>query len=73
MKSCMSTTMLGQTAYTLKDISINENIELSKLRADIKRGLLKPSGRMSGTTYYVVQSELDRYLKYKGGHNGEKE
>lgn len=62
MKKCMTSTMLGEIAYTLKDIEFNENIKISKLRNDIKNGQLKPSGRYYGA-YYIIQSELDRYLK----------
>lgn len=59
---CMTTTMLGETAYRLKDIQNNENIKLSTLRRDIKNGVLIPSGKSYGA-YYVIQSELDKYLK----------
>ena len=58
---CMTTTMLGETAYTLKDIEFNENIKITKLRTDIKNGILVPSGKSIGA-YYVIQSELEKYL-----------
>lgn len=54
--------MLGQTAYELKDIEYNEGIKVNKLRKDIKNRILVPSGKTCGTAYYVIQSELDRYL-----------
>jgi hypothetical protein len=57
----MSITMLGETAYTLKDIEFNEEIKLSKLRKDIKNKVFHPSGKLAGA-YYIVQSELDKYL-----------
>ncbi|GEM_PF-2554486 len=59
---CMSTTMLGEKAYTLKNIEANIGIPVRKLRNSIKCGNLKPSGKSCGA-YYVIQSELDRYLK----------
>lgn len=59
---CMSLTMLGERAYELKHIQANTGITVRKLRNSIKCGNLKSSGKSSGA-YYVVQSELDRYLK----------
>lgn len=61
MKRCMTSTMLGETAYTLKDIENNEGVKVSKLRTDIRNGNLKIGGKVYGA-YYVVQSELDKYL-----------
>ncbi|APC41553.1 hypothetical protein [Clostridium estertheticum] len=58
----LNSTMLGQVAYTLKHIAHNEGIELAKLRYDIKVEKLVPSGKTCGC-WYVVQTELDRYLK----------
>ena len=58
----MSLTMLGERAYELKHIQANTGIPVRKLRNSIKCGNLKPSGKSSGA-YYVIQSELDRYLK----------
>lgn len=63
MKRCMTSTRLGETAYTLKDIEYNEGIKVSQLRADIKNGILKPGGKAYGTTYYIIQSELNKYLR----------
>ena len=62
MEKCKNTTMLGETAYTLKDIEFNEGIKITKLRVDIKNGILVASGK-SFNAYYVIQSELDKYLK----------
>ena len=59
---CMSSTMLGEVAYTLKDIEYNEGISVVKLRTDIKNGILVASGKSCGA-YYIIQSELDKYLK----------
>ena len=55
----MSVTMLGETAYLLKHIESNTGIKVSKLRSDIKKGSLK--AYKTGNSYYVIQSELDRY------------
>ncbi len=63
---CMNSTMLGEKAYTLKHIENNEYIDISLLRSDIRKGLLKTSGKSNGA-FYVVQSELDKYLKILGG------
>jgi hypothetical protein len=60
----LNSTMLGETTYLLKHIENNEGIKVRKLRADIKSGLLKASGKINGA-YYVIQSELDYYLKIK--------
>jgi hypothetical protein len=62
MKKCINVTMLGETAYTLKDIESNESVKISKLRTDIKNEILIPSGKCSGA-YYVIQSEMDKYLE----------
>lgn len=59
---CMSLTMLGERAYTLKNIEANTDISVARLRNSIRRGNLTPSGKISGA-YYVIQSELDKYLK----------
>lgn len=58
----MSTTMMGEISYTLKDIQFNTSIMVNKLRNSINKGNLKPSGKTQGS-YYVIQSELDKYLK----------
>ncbi|WP_251862421.1 hypothetical protein [Clostridium sp. Marseille-Q2269] len=58
----MATTMLGETVYTLKDIEHNQGIKVTKLRTDIKNGILVPAGKQLGN-YYIIQSELDKYLK----------
>lgn len=63
MGKCISVTMLGETAYTLKDIEINEGIKVNKLRTDIKNGILQVAGKICGTSYYIVQSELNKYLR----------
>lgn len=62
MKRCMSSTRLGETAYTLKDIEFNEGIKVSKLRRDIKNRILYTSGMQNGA-YYIIQSQLNRYLR----------
>lgn len=56
----MTTTMLGEDAYTLKHIEFNTGIKVGKLRNDIKDGKLKAF--KSGNQYYVIQTYLDRYL-----------
>lgn len=55
----MTSTMLGETAYLLKHIESNTGIKVSKLRRDIKKGSLK--AYKTGNSYYVIQSDLDRY------------
>lgn len=55
----MSLTMLGETAYLLKHIESNTGIKVRKLRSDIKKGSLK--AYKTGNSYYVIQSDLDRY------------
>lgn len=57
----MSTSMLGETAYYLKHIEHNIGIKISKLRRDINLGILK--AYKSGNCYYVIQSDLDKYMK----------
>lgn len=56
----MSSSMLGETAYLLKHIESNTGIKVSKLRRDIKTGALK--AYKTGNSYYVIQSDLDRYI-----------
>lgn len=66
---CMGATRNGEKAYTLKDISHNEKLTIPKLRYDIKVGALKPDGKSMGS-YYVLQSELNRYLRKVIGRHG---
>ena len=56
----MTTTMLGEDAYTLKHIEFNTGIKVNKLRDDIRTGKLKAF--KSGNQYYVIQTHLDCYL-----------
>ena len=60
----MTTSMLGEDAYTLKHIECNTGIKVSKLRNDIRKGILKAYGSYE---YYVIQTDLDRYLWMIGG------
>ncbi|TAN63847.1 DNA-binding protein [Paraclostridium sordellii 8483] len=59
----MNTTMLGETAYLLKHIENNTGIKVSKLRRDIGKGKLKAYKNCG--MYYVIQSDLDKYLNIK--------
>lgn len=59
----MNTTRLGETAYLLKHIENNTGIKVSKLRRDIGKGKLK-AYKTCGM-YYVIQSDLDKYLNIK--------
>ncbi|BDB03497.1 hypothetical protein [Clostridium botulinum] len=63
LTKCMPITILGEKLYTLKDIEFNENIRISRLRTDIRNGILVTSGKKLLGTYYVTQKELDKYLK----------
>lgn len=56
----MNTTMLGETAYRLKHIENNTGIKVSKLRRDIEKGKLKAYKNCG--MYYVIQSDLDKYI-----------
>lgn len=58
---CMPYTMSGQKAYKLKDIAHNCDLKLTRLRYDVRMGYLKPAGKSDGA-WYILQSELDRYL-----------
>ena len=59
----MTTSMLGEDAYTLKHIEYNTGIKVDKLRRDIRKGMLKAYGSYE---YYVIQSDLDKYLWITG-------
>lgn len=59
----MHVTMLGETAYYLKHIEHNTGVKVSKLRRDISSGALK--AYKSANSYYVIQSDLDKYLNSK--------
>ena len=58
----MSTTYGGETAYTLKDISENSGIPVSRLRRHIQEGKLKIHCKTSTYGYIVLQSEVIPYL-----------
>lgn len=60
----MNVTMLGETAYLLKHIEHNNGIGVTRLREDIRKGLLK-AHRGSYGRYYVIQTDLDKYLNSK--------
>lgn len=59
----MTTTRLGETAYLLKHIEHNHGIGVTRLREDRRKGKLKAYKESNG--YYVIQSDLDKYLNIK--------
>ena len=58
----MNTTYGGETAYTLKDISENSGIPVSRLRRHIQEGKLKIHCKTSTYGYIVLQSQVIPYL-----------
>ena len=58
----MSTTYGGQTAYTLKDISENSGIPISRLRRHIHEGMLCYYEKSGTYGYIVLQSQVILYL-----------
>lgn len=58
----MSTTYGGQTAYTLKDISENSGIPVSRLRRHIQEGKLDYYEKSGTYGYIILQSQVIPYL-----------
>lgn len=58
----MSTTYAGQTAYTLKDISENSGIPVSRLRRHIQEGKLKGYEKSGTYGWIILQSQVIPYL-----------
>lgn len=58
----MSTTYAGETAYTLKDISENSGIPVSRLRRHIQEGKLKGYEKSGTYGWIILQSQVIPYL-----------
>lgn len=60
-EKCMKSTMLGEKAYRPKDIAYNLGKNIETVRRWIRNGKLKSN--YCGGQYYVVKSDLEKFLK----------
>jgi len=60
-EECMNTTMLGEKAYTPKHIAHNLGKNVVTVWRWIRAGKLK--AHMCGNSYYVIESDLTKFLK----------
>ena len=63
-EECMKTTMLGEKAYRLKHIAHNLDRSIETIRRHVRSDKLK-AYRVGGE-YYVIESDLKKYLKGGG-------
>jgi len=57
----MTVTMLGEKAYRLKHLAHNLDRDIETIRRHVRGGKLQ--AYKSGGEYYVIESDLIRYLK----------
>lgn len=60
-EQCMNTTMLGEKSYRIKHIANNIGRSVETIRRHVRTGKLK--AYKVGKEYYVIQSDLDKYLR----------
>lgn len=60
-EECMKTTRLGEKSYLLKHIAHNLDKNIETIRRHVRSGKLK-AYRVGGE-YYVIESDLNKYLK----------
>jgi len=59
--TCMKSTMIGEKAYRIKHIAHNIDRDIETIRRHVRSGKLQAC--KSGGEYYVVESDLIKYLK----------
>lgn len=63
MEEHMTTTMLGEKAYRIKHVAHNLGVNVETIRRHVRSGKLK--AYKPGGEYFIIQSDLDKYLEGK--------
>lgn len=61
MNSSISTTMMGEKSYRLKDVSKGLNLNIETIRRYVRSGKLE--SYKFGKDYFVTESQLNKFIE----------